>query len=151
MATKVKNLADKPLLFVDTNIFLNFYRAKGEAGLTLLERVQSVADSLIMTDQIEVEFAKNRENVLQETLRTIVAPAIPVPAYLDKSRVANAIEKHQERIRKQIDVLKNRLNRLFEDPARNDPVFKIVRRLTTNKHVQSVQRSLKFATEEIQK
>jgi len=31
------------LLFVDTNIFLNFYRARGEAGLTLLERLETVA------------------------------------------------------------------------------------------------------------
>jgi hypothetical protein len=135
-----------PLLFVDTNIFLNSYRFRGEAGLKLLEHVESVADSLIMTDQVEFEFVKNRPNVINETLNAIKAPVIPVPAYLRASRAANAIEKHQAKITTQLDVLKKRFEGILKDPARNDPVLKSVRRLIKNNPL-----SLKFASEELRK
>ena len=39
----------KPLLFVDTNIFLDFYRARGETGLTLLDHLKTVSESLIIS------------------------------------------------------------------------------------------------------
>jgi hypothetical protein len=126
VAKKTKVL---PLLFVDTNILLNFYRARGEAGLTLLERLETVAESLILTDQIEVEFVNNRQNVIAETLKGINAPTIPVPAYLVASRVATSIEKHQTKIRAQIKVLTEKVNRLVKDPAKHDPVLRTVKKL----------------------
>jgi hypothetical protein len=89
-----KSERELPLLFVDTNIFLNFYRARGEAGLHLLKRLESLAHCLIMTDQVEVEFVKNRPNVISDTLKNIDIATIPVPAYLRASRAANSIERH---------------------------------------------------------
>lgn len=142
MAKKPKAL---PLLFVDTNIFLNFYRARGEAGITLLERLEAVADSLILTDQIEVEFVNNRPNVIAQTLAAINAPTIPVPAYLVATRVATSIEKHQKKIRAQIKVLTERVNRLTKDPAKHDPVLRIVKKLMANK----TSLNLKWASDDI--
>jgi hypothetical protein len=37
------------LLFVDTNIWLDFYRSQTGAGLSLLERLEGVKDQMIMT------------------------------------------------------------------------------------------------------
>ncbi len=136
-----------PLLFVDTNILLNFYRARGEAGLTLLERLASVADSLIMTDQVEVEFINNRRNVIDGTLKGIAAPTIPVPAYLVASRVANSIEKHQEIIRTQIKNLKEKVNGILDNPAKNDPVLRIVKKMIAKES----DLSMKFAPDQIRK
>jgi hypothetical protein len=41
----------KKLLFVDTNIWLDFYRARTEAGLSLLEHLEAVAEHIIVTSQ----------------------------------------------------------------------------------------------------
>jgi len=55
---------DGPLLFIDTNIFLDFYEAKGSADFKLLGRLKTVLPSIITSNQVEMEFQKNRQRVL---------------------------------------------------------------------------------------
>lgn len=54
-------MAIKNLRFVDTNIWLDFYRARKDAGLALLAHAEAVADRIIVTYQLETEFKKNRQ------------------------------------------------------------------------------------------
>jgi hypothetical protein len=130
----IKIMAKKPLLFVDTNIFLDFYRAGGEAGLTLLKHIESVSDLLIMTDQIEMEFLNNRQGVISSALANLKAPAIPAftPAYLADTKTAAGIEKNIKQIRKRTEVMKERFARILKDPSTNDPVFKSFKRVVAN-------------------
>jgi hypothetical protein len=45
------------LLFIDTNIFLDFYRVRGGGeGLSLLQRVEEHHDRIITGDQVEMEY-----------------------------------------------------------------------------------------------
>lgn len=120
----------RPLLFVDTNIFLDFYRARGEAGLTLLSHIEAVSDVLILTDQIEAEFLSNRHNVILEALDNLKAPAVQlsVPAYLSDSRTNKAIENKFKGIRERVEYLKQRFARLLKDPNKYDPVLKALKR-----------------------
>ena len=138
-------MAKTPLLFVDTNIFLDFYRAGGEAGLTLLEHIETVSDRLIVTDQIEMEFLNNRQSVILSALK-LIAPAIPpiVPAYLSDSQNAAGIEKNIRQIKKRVDSMKQRFARLLKDPNNNDPVFKALRRAVA----RTTSLNLKFANSE---
>ncbi len=55
--------------FIDTNIFLDFYRQSNDATLRLLERLKPVRDRIICTYQVEMEFLKNRQTVLLGALR----------------------------------------------------------------------------------
>ncbi len=127
-------MAKKLLLFIDTNVFLDFYRAKGDAGLTLLKHVESVTDVLIMTDQVEVEFLNHRQRVISSALTGVKAPDIPdfMPAYLADSNTAAALDKDIKRVKKRIQVIKDRFARILKDPGRNDPVFKSFRRIVDN-------------------
>src|SRR6266478_6874545 len=141
-------MAKKPLLFVDTNIFLDFYRAGGEAGLTLLNHIESVSDLLIMTDQIEMEFLNNRQGVISSALANLKAPAVPAftPAYLADTKTAAGIDQNFKQIRKRIEVMKERFARILKDPSSNDPVFKSFKRIIANSF-----RNLKFAEPEKKK
>jgi len=47
-----------PLLFVDTNIFLDFYRATGSADFKLLGRLNRVQENIITSHQVEMEFQR---------------------------------------------------------------------------------------------
>jgi hypothetical protein len=87
-----------------------------------------------MTDQIEVEFLNNRQKVISEALREIVSPEIKVvvPSYLKEAKAVQAIDKGRAQIKKAVETLKERVTKLLENPARNDPVFKIVRRAFAN-------------------
>ena len=48
-------------LFVDTNVWLDFYRSSNDAGLSLLKHLQSISPQIIVTDQVEMEFRKHRQ------------------------------------------------------------------------------------------
>ena len=56
------------LIFVDTNIWLDFYRVRGKAAdLSLLKKIDEHRDSLISTSQVEMEFKKNRPAVILDS------------------------------------------------------------------------------------
>lgn len=61
----------KPLIFIDTNIFLDFYRVESEASLSLLRHVESVPEGLITTDQVEMEFPHNHQRVISIALQSL--------------------------------------------------------------------------------
>ena len=58
-----------PLVFVDTNIFLDFYRVRNsEIQLNLIKHLQDNKDKLIITSQVEMEYQKHRQDVIITTL-----------------------------------------------------------------------------------
>jgi predicted nucleic acid-binding protein len=46
---------DGLLIFIDTNIFLDFYRATGSADFKLLGRLKAIHDRIITSAQVEME------------------------------------------------------------------------------------------------
>ena len=60
-----------PLLFIDTNIFLDFYRATDTADFKLLGRLEKIHDKIISSGQIEVEFQKNRQKQMLASFQKI--------------------------------------------------------------------------------
>jgi len=57
------------LIFVDTNILLDFYRVRsGGGGLELLDLIEAHKDILITGSQVEMEYKKNRQRVILEAL-----------------------------------------------------------------------------------
>ena len=59
------------LLFIDTNIYLDFYRVRNKVSMAFLSHIDSVRDSVIMTYQVEMEFKKNRQTVIAETIKKV--------------------------------------------------------------------------------
>jgi predicted nucleic acid-binding protein len=47
------------LLFIDTNIFLDFYRErKSDISMKFLEQIEAYKDRLILGSQVEMEYKK---------------------------------------------------------------------------------------------
>ena len=70
------------LLFVDTNIWLDFYRSQTGGGLSLLERLEGVKDQIIMTYQVEIEFKGNRQHIIFDSYKALKPPSqIPNPGF----------------------------------------------------------------------
>jgi hypothetical protein len=72
LGTKNKPL-DKldALIFIDTNIFLDFYRIRGDGvGLGLLEKIGDHHDRIITDSQIEME-KKNRQQIILDSLKAV--------------------------------------------------------------------------------
>ena len=72
------------VLFIDTNIWLDFYRANNEAGFSLLKRLRGLAKFILVTDQVEMEFMKLRQEVILQSIKNLTPsprhfnPCVPI-------------------------------------------------------------------------
>ena len=131
------------LLFIDTNIFLDFYRQVGrESNLSILKHIGPHHDRIITTRQVEMEFKTNRPRVIATSLAAIKVPdwgGLKLPAYLASS--ASGLSIRRNRINDLVETIQKRGRRVFEKPTRNDPVYKAVQRLFTANTPYSLSRS----------
>ena len=119
------------LLFIDTNIFLDFYRQVGrESNLSILKHFGQHHDRIITTRQVEMEFKKNRPRVIADSLSAIKSPdwgRLKLPAYLARS--ASGLSTRRTQIDDLVKTIQKRGRRVFEKPTQYDPVYKVVQRL----------------------
>ncbi len=135
-----KALSRNSLIFVDTNIYLDFYRARKEAGLSLLEKLEGLKDCLIVTEQVEMEFKKNRHLAILESLNLLkTLECTTTPAFLAQSRAVSTLKKKITDVNKRIKSLQKHLLAVLADPTGKDKVYKITQRLfryTTDIHLK---------------
>jgi len=118
------------LLFIDTNIWLDFYRARNETALRLLEQAEAVADKIIVNFQLEAEFKKNRQTAILEGMQELKSPQqISRLGIFSDAKATKVIQKNLREVEKQSKMLKTRLARALENPAAHDPVYKVCQRI----------------------
>lgn len=87
------------LLFIDTNVYLDFYRIRNEVKASFLEHLEAIKNNLIVTDQVEMEFKKNRQSAILDGMKELKAPTkINVPGVLKNDKSATALTNDQKRI-----------------------------------------------------
>ena len=122
-------MARPNLLFVDTNIWLDFYRARNENDLKLLKRMGAVKDQLIVTYQLEIEFNANRQRVMVESLTQLKDPeAIPRLGMFSDARDTAMITHNLKDAKKRTTRLRDQLIRALGNPER-DAVYQLCQRL----------------------
>src|SRR5260370_1418211 len=123
-------LPTEKLLFVDTNIWLDFYRARGDAGLSLLKRVEKLSGFIIVSFQLESEFKRNRQVVLLEGMKALPdLPALTRPGMLSDAAATRALGKNLKEPTRRVKALKARLIRAMQKPAQHDPVYQACQRI----------------------
>jgi hypothetical protein len=104
MATKTTNKLDA-LIFVDTNILLDFYRVRSSnVGLELLDLIEEHKNIIITGSQVEMEYKKNRQRVVLDALNAQKTPefgGLSPPAFLADSQPAKMIAKAREALKNQ--------------------------------------------------
>lgn len=125
------------LIFIDTNIYLDFYRVRGTgATLSILKHFDANHNRIITTSEVEMEYKKNRQRVIIESLSTLKpqdSSNLVVPAFLRESKRNKAIIRRQKGLSDQIRKLKERTAKLLISPGRNDPVYMALQRLFKTK------------------
>lgn len=121
------------LVFIDTNIYLDFYRVRGsDVSLSILKHFDGNHNHIITTAEVEMEYKKLRQKVIIEALKLIKpqdSGRLVVPAFLQESQVNRTIKRTQEQLSQQTSRLIERTAKLLELPARNDPVYRVLQRL----------------------
>nr|WP_232354931.1 PIN domain-containing protein [Pseudomonas aeruginosa] len=112
-------------LFVDTNIYLNFYRSANDR-LSLFEELKKLEKTLIVSEQGYKEFQRNRTaqlNKLSAEFEKISSMSIYTTA------IVKDMSEHQEAIRLQTQIrevgkkLKGKIEAMLEPKPGDDPVL----------------------------
>ena len=123
-------MAVQKLLFVDTNIWLDFYRARTEAGLALLTHLEKVSDKLIVHYQVEMEYKKNRQAAIIEGIQELKPPThIHRPGLFSDAKAVKAMQGNLKAATERVKSLKAKLRKVLADPVKHDPVYQACQRL----------------------
>jgi hypothetical protein len=130
VAAKKKKTSRMPkLLFVDTNIWLDFYRNRSETALKLLRHLDDVADRLIATYQLEMEYKKNRHAAIIEGFKSLTIPPVPRLGILSDAKELQKIQTDLRAAEARAKKLRARLTKILREPTKNDEVFKVCQRV----------------------
>ncbi len=121
------------LIFIDTNIMLDFYRyPQGTAVLSILKHIDQNHDRIITGNQVEMEFKKNRQSVILKSISDMKKPSwetLKIPVILSEAQPGLTIEKNKKEIDAQLKKLKARIEKILKNPAKNDEVYQTLQRL----------------------
>lgn len=121
------------LLFVDTNVLLDFYRIrKSDVSTKYLQQLEACRDRLILGAQVEMEYKKNRQRVIVESLSTFSGPdwnRLTPPALVAELQATKMLEKHRKELIGQQKKINSKITNILKDPVRNDPVYQTLQRL----------------------
>lgn len=138
-------MAITKLLFVDTNIWLDFYRARTEAGLSLLEHLEKVSDKLIVSYQLEMEYKRNRQAAILEGMQELKAPTpISRPGLFSDAKAVKAMQGNIKAATERVKSLKAKLKSVIENPSAHDPVYKVCQRIFHSENPLLLNRENKF-------
>ena len=143
------------LIFIDTNIFLDFYRIrKSDVSMSYLKLIEEHREIIITGSQVEMEFKKNRQRVILESLHQFKNPDwnnLSVPALLANFQASRQIDKKKKEINTQQKKVNEKIERVLKNPSSNDPVYQTLQRLFKTKSAYNLNRENKerFATREL--
>lgn len=131
---KRKQIELDALVFIDTNILLDFYRIrKSDISLKYLAEIEKHKDILILTSQVHMEFRKNRQKVIIEALTEVNKNpngSSSFPTVLFEAKPVAMFKKAQDELAKQHKKIKERVNKLLDNPGTNDTVFQTLSRVS---------------------
>jgi len=142
----MKNL--DALIFIDTNIYLDFYRIRRtDISMSYLDLIDKNKKHIITGSQIEMEFKKNRQKVIIESLKTFKTPDwgnLSAPALLAESQAMQQIERKKKEIGTQQKKINQKIEKILNNPSSNDPVFTTLNRLFRHKSQTNLDRENKI-------
>lgn len=123
-------MPNEKILFVDTNIWLDFYRSRSDVALKLLEHIEAISDQLVITYQLESEFKKNRQSAILDGLKELKSPEkISRLGIFSDAKATATISKSLSDAEKSVKALRKRLLNALKNPSTHDPVYQSCQRL----------------------
>lgn len=119
------------IIFVDTNVFLDFYRQPGDYATRQLGALERHKDSLIICEQVWMEFLKNRQKAILSGIEKMSAPkqVLNVPPILLDTQPKKMAEKHFAKTAQNYKKMEKKIAEILTEPQMYDPVYKSVKRL----------------------
>ena len=127
-----KNKKLDALIFIDTNIYLDFYRIrKANVSMNYLQEIDKHKALIITGSQVEMEFKNHRQDAILESISGVnknITINLSVPAILSDVKDVEMIRKSKKGIEEHQKRLKQRIERILKNPN-CDPVYKSLQKL----------------------
>lgn len=124
---------ENTLLFVDANIYLDFYRIRdSELEKKWLDNLYEYAETLIMTEQCYMEILKNRHKAINDSFKQVKKliedeKNLKIPAFIS-SRNSQAIAKHLKSCKNDILNIEKEYAKVLKD-RNKDEVFISIKKI----------------------
>jgi hypothetical protein len=123
-----KSADSGPLVFIDTSKWLPFYEGLGEEqGAKILKTIEANASRLIMTEQVHMEFLKNRQAKLVAAitkLKSVQEGAVSPPPLLRTPQ--SEVHKKLKDLNAAVEAEQKHIEAILLKPQKNDAVFQLV-------------------------
>jgi len=128
--TRGRTTKQEWLIFVDTNILLDFYRVAGESAERQITALEQHKNSIICTDQVRMEFLKNRQKVIADKFQQFKKPEkISVPQIVTNYEQSKMLAKHLDNARKSHDLVQKKFEQVLKNPSQHDLVYQGLNRI----------------------
>jgi predicted nucleic acid-binding protein len=118
------------IIFIDTNILLDFYRQGGESVSRQTAAIIRHKERIITGDQVRMEFLKNRQRVIKDAASKLPKEEnYSFASLVAESQPAKSISGHLKKLNAQKKKLRERYSNILEKPAQYDPVYKAIREI----------------------
>ncbi|MDL2340944.1 MAG: PIN domain-containing protein [Pseudomonadota bacterium] len=140
---------EKWLFLVDTNVFLDFYRYPGEPAKRQLDGLLKHKQSLIVTEQLHMEYLKNRQKVIAENLKKSlgVDRLGSLPSLLADSKFGRATAKADRALDVRMRKLRSYADNVLVKPGAYDSVYKTAVKIFRSEHAWNLKRPNKLRYE----
>ena len=112
-----------PKIFIDTNVFLDFYRAKKDS-LEILRELYQHSGSIVFPSLVYDEFLRNRVKIIEQVINSLrnEKPKYFTSAIVEGLEVFEDLKRFREEHKKYLDITISKLEEIKED-SKQDDVF----------------------------
>ncbi|WBV56935.1 PIN domain-containing protein [Chryseobacterium daecheongense] len=125
------------LIFIDTNVFLDFYRIRNsDVSIKLLDEILKHKDSIIITTQIEMEFKKNRQIVFGQTYTELIKTrnfSLSLPHILTVEEEVKDFNETKKKLNDYQSKLEDKFAAILTNPLEHDQVYKKLEEIFVHK------------------
>jgi hypothetical protein len=103
---------------------------RGES-VNWLQKIDDNHDRIITTCQVEMEFKKNRQNVMKESIEKFKSPnyeSLKLPAFIGEQKVAK-IDKAKKDLNLAVNKTKKVMSKWLDKPETHDTIYQSLQRL----------------------
>lgn len=119
---------ENTLLFVDTNILLDFYRIpQSDLSLDVFDKLLENKQELILSEQVKIEFLNNRDKVIRDSIARLpvkITDSVRLPTILDRTELSASLRKIADDLKTRLKEAKQRLQDILENPTQHDNAYK---------------------------
>jgi rRNA-processing protein FCF1 len=112
-----------PKIFIDTNVFLDFYRTKKDS-LEILRELYQHSGSIVFPSLVYDEFLRNRVKIIEQVINSLKneRPRYFISAIVEGLEVFEDLKRSGEEHKKYLDITTSKLEKIKDD-SKQDDVF----------------------------